>query len=178
MTAGGRRIALSDHIDIEWLEGRVAQALCPNCGARGEVRQILDIDYKPPVEHDDEHRFILQICPECSVRFVDNMKMMEYNSEKLVERGEDAFHIQLGAGIWPITGQLARLDKPRGAKVLEIGGAYGFGLDFCIRARGWDGVGYDPSPFADMGMRELDLPLRQEYFTLRHLELGPWDVAI
>ena len=178
MTAAGRRIAISAHIEIEWLERRTAQALCPNCGARGEVRQILDIDYRPPAEHDDEHRFIVQICPECSVRFVDNMKMMEFHSEQQVERGEDAFHVQLGAGLWPIAGQIARLDLPAAAKALEIGGAYGFGLDFCLRARGWEGVGYDPSPFAAVGMRELDLPLRQEYFTARHLELGPWDVAI
>lgn len=178
MTASGRKISLSDHIEIEWLERRAAQALCPNCGTRGEVSQILDIDYRPPVEHDDEHRFILQICPACSVRFVDNMKMMEFHSEQQVERGEDAFHVQLGAGLWPITGQIARLDLPRGAKVLEIGGAYGFGLDFALRARGWDGVGYDPSPFAAVGMRELDLPLRREYFTAGHLALGPWDVAI
>jgi 2-polyprenyl-3-methyl-5-hydroxy-6-metoxy-1,4-benzoquinol methylase len=178
MTGASRKIAISEHIGIEWLEHRSAPALCPNCGAAGEVSQILDIDYRPPVEHDDEHRFILQICPVCSVRFVDNMKMMEFHSEQQVERGEDAFHVQLGAGLWPITGQIARLDLPRGAKVLEIGGAYGFGLDFSLRARGWEGVGYDPSPFAAAGMRELDLPLRQEYFTVRHLALGPWDVAI
>jgi 2-polyprenyl-3-methyl-5-hydroxy-6-metoxy-1,4-benzoquinol methylase len=178
MTAAGRKIALSAHIEIEWLTGRTARALCPSCGVAGEVQQILDIDYRPPVEHDDEHRFILQICPACSARFVDNMKMMEFHSAQQVERGEDAFHVQLGAGIWPITGQLARLDKPRGAKVLEVGGAFGFGLDFCLRAKGWDGVGYDPSPFAAVGMRELDLPLRQEYFTARHLTLGPWDVAV
>ena len=178
MPAAGRKIAVSAHIEVEWLEGRSAKALCPNCGSLGKVAQVLDIDYRPPVEHDDEHRFILQICPVCSVRFVDNMKMMEFHSEQQVERGEDAFHVQLGAGLWPIISQLARLDRPRGAKVLEIGGAYGFGLDFSIRARGWEGVGYDPSPFAGVGMREMDLPVRQEYFTVKHLGLGPWDVAI
>ncbi|HYP64046.1 MAG TPA: class I SAM-dependent methyltransferase, partial [Acidocella sp.] len=178
MTASGCKIAVTEHIEIEWLPRGKVPALCPNCGAQGDAEQILDIDYRPPVEHDDEHRFIMQICPNCSVRFVDNMKMMEFHSEQQVERGEDAFHVQLGAGLWPIAGQIARLDRPRGARVLEIGGAYGFGLDFALRARGWSGEGYDPSPFATVGMRELDLPLRQEYFTVRHLELGPWDVAI
>jgi SAM-dependent methyltransferase len=178
MTAPGHRIALSAHIEIEWLTGRTVWALCPNCGSQGEVRQVLDIEYSPPVGHDDKHRFMLQVCPNCTSRFVDNMTTMEFHSGQQMERGEDAFHVQLGAGLWPITGQIARLDKPRGAKVLEIGGAYGFGLDFALRARGWDGVGYDPSPFAAVGMRELALPLRQEYFTERHLALGPWDVAI
>jgi 2-polyprenyl-3-methyl-5-hydroxy-6-metoxy-1,4-benzoquinol methylase len=178
MMAPGRKIAVTEHIEVEWLQHGKVPALCPNCGAQGEAEQILDIDYRPPVEHDDEHRFIMQICPNCSVRFVDNMKMMEFHSEQQVERGEDALHVQIGAGLWPIAGQIARLDRPRGARVLEIGGAYGFGLDFALRARGWTGEGYDPSPFAAVGMRELDLPLRQEYFTVRHLERGPWDVAI
>lgn len=178
MNAAGRKIAISPHIEIEWLENQTTQALCPNCGCQGEVRQILDMDYCPPIEHDDEHRFILQVCPVCSVRFVDNMQLMQYDNERLIEFAEHAYHVQLGAGIWAITGQLARVDKPAGTNVLEIGGAYGFGLDFCIRARGWDGVGYDPSPFVAFGMQELGLKLRQEYFTVRQLKLGPWDVAI
>ncbi len=178
MTAPGGKIAVTEHIEIEWLPRRRMPALCPNCGIQAEAEQILDIDYRPPVEHKDEHRFIMQVCPACSVRFVDNMKMMEYHSDEQVERGEDAFHVQIGAGLWPIAGQIARLDKPEGARVLEIGGAYGFGLDFAIRARGWTGEGYDPSPFAAVGTRELGLPLHQEYFTVRHLERGPWDVAI
>ncbi len=176
--ADSRKIALSPHIEIEWLEGRTARALCPNCGTQGQVRQMLDIVFNPPDPHEDEHRFIVQTCPACAVRFVDNTMMMDYSTERLIQLGWDSYQVQLGAGIWPITAQLAALDKPRGAKVLEIGGAFGFGLDFCIRARGWDGVGYDPSPLAAFGLQELGLPLKQEYFAVRHLELGPWDVAV
>jgi SAM-dependent methyltransferase len=178
MTATAAKIALTEHIEIEWLQNRTVHALCPNCGAQGEVPQILDIQFNPPDPHEDEHRFIVQACPACSVRFVDNTMMMDYSTERLIQLGWDSYQVQLGAGIWPITAQLAMLDKPAGAKVLEIGGAFGFGLDFCIRARGWDGVGYDPSPLAAFGTQELGLPLRQEYFAVRHLGLGPWDVAV
>ncbi|WP_297490573.1 class I SAM-dependent methyltransferase [Acidocella sp.] len=177
MTAGCR-VALTPHIDIEWLDGQTGFALCPNCGALGTVPRLLDIRYCPPDPHEDEHRFVMQSCPSCAVRFVDNAMMMDYSTERLIQLGWDSYQVQLGAGIWPIAAQLAALDKPAGAKVLEIGGAFGFGLDFCIRARGWDGVGYDPSPLAAFGTQELGLPLCQEYFTVRHLELGPWDVAV
>lgn len=178
MKAAGRKIALTEHIAIEWLEGQTAPALCPNCGVQGEVPRILDIQYVPPDPHEDEHRFIMQTCPACTVRFVHNTMMMDYSTERLIQLGWDSYQVQLGAGIWPITAQLAALDKPPGAKVLEIGGAFGFGLDFCIRARGWEGVGYDPSPLAAFGTQELGLPLRQEYFAVKHLGLGPWDVAV
>lgn len=178
MTAAAAKIALTEHIEIEWLQHRTVQGLCPNCGRQGPVAQILDIQFNPPDPHEDEHRFIVQTCPACSVRFVDNTMMMDYSTERLIQLGWDSYQVQLGAGIWPITAQLAGLDKPVGAKVLEIGGAFGFGLDFCIRARGWDGVGYDPSPLAAFGTQELGLPLRQEYFAVKHLGLGPWDVAV
>lgn len=176
MTAAGARIALSAHIGIEWLS-RAAPALCPNCGAQGEAAQVLDIEYAPP-DDEDRHRFILQKCPACAVLFTDNRQMMDYGTERLVQVGWDAYQVQLGAGIWPIAGQIARLERPAGARVLEIGGAYGFGLDFCIRARGWRGEGYDPSPLASFGMQELQLRIAQEYFTIRQVEEGPWDVAL
>lgn len=174
----GARIQITAHVEIEWLSGRSAPAVCPNCGMQGTVEQILFIEYSPPVPDKVQHRFTMQICPECSVRFVNNPKMMEYDTDRLMRNGEQAYHVQVGAGVWPITGQLTRIDKPPGARVLEIGGAFGFGLDFCIRARGWEGIGFDPSPFAAEGMKELGLPIQRRYFTAEDLAAGPWDVVI
>lgn len=174
MPAHGK-IRIAEHIEVEWLGTDTAPALCPNCGAQVQARRFLDIDYRPP---EAVHRFILQICPACSVRFVDNAETMDYGTDLLIEIGWNIYQVQLGAGVWPISAPLTRLGKPAGAKVLEIGGAFGFGLDFCIRARGWQGVGYDPSPLAGFGARELGLELRQEYFEEKDLGLGPWDVAI
>ncbi len=175
MPAAARKIRIAEHIEVDWLDPRTAPAVCPNCGASVQAEQILDIDYRPPKAM---HRFILQICPACTARFVDNMHTMDYSTDELIEIGWNVYQVQLGAGVWPISAPLTRVEKPPGARVLEIGGAYGFGLDFCIRARGWQGVGYDPSPLAAFGARELGLDIKQAYFTDAELTCGPWDVAI
>jgi SAM-dependent methyltransferase len=65
-----------------------------------------------------------------------------------------------------------------GARLLEIGGGYGFGLDFAIRARHWRGEGYDPSPLAAYGARTLGLALKQAYFGEHDLGGERYDVAI
>ncbi|OYV34730.1 MAG: hypothetical protein B7Z81_09650, partial [Acidocella sp. 20-61-6] len=106
------------------------------------------------------------------------MQSINYSLGKVLETGWDAYQVQLGAGVWPIAALLMRPTKPAGAKVLEIGGAYGFGLDFCNRARGWQGLGYDPSPIADFGAHELGLALSRDYFEEKDLGKGPWDIAL
>jgi SAM-dependent methyltransferase len=169
------KLRIATHIEVEWLDQLSGSVTCPNCGAVGPVQQVLDIDYKPP---DAQHRYVLQICPQCSVRFVDNTETMDYSTDELIEIGWNIYQVQLGAGVWPISAPLTRIEKPAGARVLEIGGAYGFGLDFCIRARGWRGVGYDPSPLAAFGARGLGLDIRQEYFEDKDIAAGPWDVVI
>jgi SAM-dependent methyltransferase len=166
---------IAEHIEIDWLDRQSPATACPCCAYTGPVRQYIDIDYQPP---EARHRFILQICPSCSVRFVDNTHTMDYATETLIAIGWDVYQIQLGAGVWPISAPLTRVDKPAGSRVLEIGGAYGFGLDFCIRARGWTGEGFDPSPLAAFGARELDLTVSQDYFEDKDVARGPYDVVI
>lgn len=165
MGAGGK-IRIAAHIEVEWLETQFAPAVCPNCGTAAPVRRYLDIDYRPP---EAAHRFVLQICQHCTVRFVDNTETMDYSDEGLIGIGWHAYQVQLGAGIWPISAPLTRIQKPVGARVLEIGGAYGFGLDFCIQARGWRGEGYDPSPLTGFGARELGLTIHPDYFEEKDL---------
>jgi SAM-dependent methyltransferase len=169
------KIRIAEHIQIEWLGEEAAPTVCPNCTAAGPVRQYLGIDYQPP---GATHRFVLQICPHCSARFVDNTHTMDYATDELIEIGWNTYQVQLGAGVWPISAPLTRIEKPTGARMLEIGGAYGFGLDFGIRARGWQGEGYDPSPLAAFGARELGLTIHQEYFEEKDLAAGPWDVVV
>ncbi len=174
MNAAGK-MRVAKHIEIEWLDQRSAPATCPNCEIAANVRQYLDIDYHPPQQ---KYRFVLQICPHCTARFVDNTHMMDYAGDHLIEIGWNIYQSQVGAGIWPISAPLTRINKPPSARVLEIGGAYGFGLDFCILARGWQGEGHDPSPLAAFGAREMGLNIAQDYFTENNLAAGPWDVAI
>jgi hypothetical protein len=106
------------------------------------------------------------------------LRVADYETNGLIGLGWPAYYAQIGAGIWPISAPLTRIDKPAGARALEIGGAYGFGVDFCVQARGWQGEGYDPSPLAGIGAQELGLDIRQGYFTAANLTDGPWDVIV
>ncbi|MBU6419161.1 MAG: methyltransferase domain-containing protein [Proteobacteria bacterium] len=170
-----RKLRISEYVEIEWLDGRSAHDKCRNCGHEGEVEQILAADFIPPGKHFE---LILQICPRCTARFVDHVPPMDYAADELIELGWHTYQAQVGAGLWPIVVPLAAIDKPAGARILEIGGGYGFGLDICVQALGWQGVGYDPSPLGDYGRRELGLDLRKDYFTEDRLKDGKWDVIV
>lgn len=170
-----RRISLTSHCQLEWLNGKNVEALCPNCARTGLAAQLAEIDYD--LLGASGH-YILQSCPHCTARFTSALGTMDYGGDELIEIGWPAYYSQMGAGIWPISDPLTRISKPRGARALEIGGAYGFGLDFCVNAKFWHGVGYDPSPLAAIGARELGLDIKQGYFTEQTLSDGPWDVII
>lgn len=119
------------------------------------------------------------ICPRCDVRFYEPMNLPEYHHEETRVIGWPEFYIQQNAGIWPVTAPIARIAKPPGSRFLEIGGGYGFGLDFAIHERGWTGLGIDPSPLAERGRVELGLPVRVGYFPAAD-DTGVllWDVIV
>ncbi len=175
MSSSSGKIRLTNHCELAWLPNKHAEAECPNCGHSGLAAQLLEVDYD--LLGMTGHYNLLR-CPHCSVRFTDAMSTMDYGGDELIEIGWPAYYAQIGAGIWPISDPLTRITKLPGRRALEIGGAYGFGLDFCVNAKGWQGVGYDPSPLAGIGARELKLDIRQGYFTEETLRDGPWDVII
>ena len=175
MPAPHGKIRLTAQCELEWLEGKAAEAACPNCGHAGPTPLLLAVNYD---FLGTMGNYNLLCCPHCTVRFTDALGTVDYGGDELIEIGWPAYYAQLGAGIWPISDPLTRIAKPAGARALEIGGAYGFGLDFCVYAKGWQGVGYDPSPLAEIGARELGLDIRQGYFTEATLADGPWDVII
>ncbi|HTQ72613.1 MAG TPA: hypothetical protein VMH92_14095, partial [Acidocella sp.] len=134
MSSPSGKIRLTSHCELAWLQNSQAEAACPNCGQPGRAAQLLEVDYG--LFGVTGHYHLLR-CPHCSVRFTDAMATMDYAGDELVEIGWPAYYAQIGAGIWPISDPLTRITKPAGARALEIGGAYGFGLDFCVHAKGW-----------------------------------------
>jgi SAM-dependent methyltransferase len=169
------RIRIAEHIEVAWASGTGATAGCANCGFVGPMNQRLEIDYRPP---DAEYFYRVQSCNRCGALCFDNTETMDYSTSDLIEIGWHTYQIQIGAGVWSIAQPLTRIDKPAGAKILEIGGAYGFGLDFGIRARQWQGEGFDPSPLSVFGVTELGLKITQEYFEARHLDGRAYDVIV
>jgi SAM-dependent methyltransferase len=169
------KIRLAENIDIWWTEDRYDAVRCPNCGATDAAPRLLEIDYRPGA---GQFKYIVHGCAGCGAKFFDNTRTMDYGTDELIEIGWHVYQIQIGAGLWPIAAPLTRIDKPAGARILEIGGAYGFGLDFGIRGRDWVGEGYDPSPLAAFGANELGLHLKQDYFTERDLGQARYDVIL
>ncbi len=70
------------------------------------------------------------------------------------------WYIEHIAGVEAIAGILARADTGPGARMLDIGCGYGFGLDVGERLFGWTGIGLDPSVAAKRGREELGLDIR------------------
>jgi SAM-dependent methyltransferase len=169
------KVRIAQHIEISWVADRNDAARCPNCGSDGPAPRLLEIDYRPPGK---DYTFTVNACSRCGAKFFDNTDTMDYGTDELIEIGWHVYQIQIGAGLWTIARPLTRIDKPAGARMLEIGGAYGLGLDFGIRARDWTGVGYDPSPLAAFGASELGLDLKQDYFEEKDLGQAPYDVII
>jgi len=89
------------------------------------------------------------------------------------------YYIEQGAGIDLIVAPLHRLPPGSVRRCLEIGGSFGFALDFSRHAFGWEVLEVDPSPLAAAGAEALDLPVRRAYFSA-DLDLGPepFDLAI
>lgn len=169
------RYAISPYTKVAWLQGRDAVATCPACGFEGKVEQVLEVDYQAPRESLFYH---LQRCPHCNLLFSDTPPNYNYHDDELVIVGWPSYYVQMGVGLWEIAAAICRVEKPAAAKALEIGSAYGFGLDFCVRGRGWQGVGYDPSPLAGIGAKALGLHVVQGLFDEATLADGPWDVVI
>jgi 2-polyprenyl-3-methyl-5-hydroxy-6-metoxy-1,4-benzoquinol methylase len=169
------KIRIAEHIEISWTESKNTGTRCPNCGATGQAPILLEIDYRPPGK---DYAFTLCTCRQCGAKFYDDPEIMDYSTGELIEIGWHVYQIQVGAGLWPIAAALSRIDKPAGKRVLEIGGAYGFGLDFAIRAHHWTGFGYDPSPLAAFGASELGLNVKQDYFEEKDLAHAPYDVIV
>lgn len=167
--------AISPYTRVAWIHGHRVGASCPACGFEGDVAQVLEVDYRSPRERLFYH---LLRCPSCALLFSDTAPNYDYHDDELLAVGWPGYYVQMGVGPWEIASALNRVVKPAGARALEIGGAYGFGLDFCVQARGWQGIGYDPSPLAAIGAEALGLSLIQGLFDETSLAEGKWDVVI
>ena len=70
------------------------------------------------------------------------------------------WYVEQLASIETIAGILAKAGAPEGARMLDVGCGFGFGLDIGARVFGWSGIGLDPSIAADRGRAELGLDIR------------------
>ncbi|HEX7388868.1 MAG TPA: class I SAM-dependent methyltransferase, partial [Acidiphilium sp.] len=177
-TAQPEQSAIPGGLAFDWSAGPEWRGECPNCGsATPSPRRVL-VNWTGTKTMAPMRRAIYA-CPACDARFYEPMALPDYHHEETRVIGWPQFYVQQNAGLWPVTAPIARIARPQGARFLEIGGGYGFGLDFAIHARGWTGLGIDPSPLTERGRTELDLPVRVGYFPEAD-DSGPalWDVVV
>lgn len=150
-------------VHISWAAASAAPVdmACRSCGAPGAKPVLLDAETTLPGQGRLQVRLL--DCPHCGCAFAEQETAFDYTRDAASELNV-AHYVEVNAGIWPIIRTIARLPFGPGAKYLEIGCGFGFGLDYAITERGWMGRGIDPSPFAAAGRAALELPIEGRYF--------------
>ncbi len=153
----------TDGVHIRWAAASAPplDAACRSCGVPGLKPVLLDAETTLPGQG------LLQVrlldCPHCGCAFAEQDNTFDYTRDASSALNI-AHYVEVNAGLWPIIRTIARLPFGPGAKYLEIGCGFGFGLDYAITERGWKGRGIDPSPFAAAGRDALGLPIESRYF--------------
>ena len=140
---------------------------CPNCGAAGRKAPVLAATGDFPGLHVET---TLLRCAACGCAFFDNLPDLDYGGGGEIPHIAIAFYTQQAAGISHIVQTLARVPGGPGLRYLDIGCGFGFGLDYAVNSRGWQGRGVDPSGMAKAGAVALGLPIENRY-------AGPEDAA-
>ena len=150
---------------------------CPNCGSDDAKALVLTFDGR-------QHRIVSQSrlnvlrCPACGCRFYDDQRQPDYADPEMNDHGCVPFYVQQGAGIGLITRPLAQAAAPPGSSYMEVGCGYGFGLDFAVNSRGWNGVGIDPAPLAAVGREALGVAIELRYLRDDDEARGTIDVVM
>jgi SAM-dependent methyltransferase len=150
-------------VTIDWAEAGAAPvaACCRNCGAAGDKPPLLTA--RAVLPRQGRLRITLLDCPDCGCAFAQDVPAYSYESAT-ADALSVGLYVEAGAGLWPIVRTLARLRLPPGARTLEIGCGFGFGLDFAIHGRGWRARGIDPSAMARAGAAQLGVPVESRFF--------------
>lgn len=148
---------------------------CPNCGSDDAKRLVLSFDGR--------HRVSLKPlkvlrCPACACHFYDDQHTPDYADPEMNDHGCVPFYVQQGAGVGLITRPLAQAAAPPGSSYMEVGCGYGFGLDFALNSRGWNGIGIDPAPLAAVGREALGVAIELRYLRDDDEARGTIDVVM
>src|SRR5690242_8391346 len=107
---------------LQWLQHEVP-ARCPVCGGTGAKNAVLSTRHvlsgRPPIT--------LLRCPICGAGFLQDPAPPDYESD-MAEMLD--YYVEQGAGIDLIVAPLLRVPPRTVRRCLEIGGGFGFALDF------------------------------------------------
>jgi SAM-dependent methyltransferase len=131
---------------------------CPNCGDAAP-KAILCL----AAPQDLDRPWRLLACPGCGAGFYEDQTVPDYADEGMTTASTTYF-IQQGSAVSFFGDILARLRKAAGARYVEIGCGFGFGLDIARHAFGWQARGMDPAALSKVGRRLLEVDIEDTYF--------------
>jgi SAM-dependent methyltransferase len=134
---------------VQWAEGKT-DVRCPVCG-RAHDQGLLGTS----AVHWRDDPVAIARCGDCgAVVLGDVMPPTQYQSSDVDRYIEDFASIQ------DIATLLAKTGAGAGARMLDVGCAYGFGVDVGQFLFDWKAIGLDPSVAAVRGSDELGLEIR------------------
>jgi SAM-dependent methyltransferase len=115
------------------------------------MRALLEVHGAPGASSSPQ---TLLVCPQCTIRHFDGLVSRPFSGGGAFapERG-----FELALGLRGSIECLARVDLPRGSRLLEVGCGTGFTLDFAREQFGCEVLGIDPSDWSTVAEEQLDL---------------------
>ncbi|WP_421792892.1 class I SAM-dependent methyltransferase [Hyphobacterium sp.] len=110
------------------------------------------VDANPPFK--PKLRYALYQCESCGTLHYPDAEVFEYESRRDADLARK-FYLEVGAGLDAMIAPLAWAGMENVSSYLEVGGGYGFSVDFAARELGWDAANIDPSFLAQTGARDL-----------------------
>jgi len=87
-------------------------------------------------------------------------------------------YLQSECGVDAILANLYRVDAPPGARFLDVGANYGFGVRYARDVLGWNATGVEPSSAGRRGARELGIKILDQYVTAETMLDDRFDVIL
>lgn len=133
-----------------WRENAWRELTCPACETTGLMPKRIDANppYKP------RERYNLFECETCGTLHYPDMEVFEYESRRDADLARK-FYLEVGAGLDAMMAPLAWAARGDVGSFLEVGGGYGFSVDFASRELGWKAANIDPSFLAKTGAADL-----------------------
>lgn len=156
---------------VIWRSDAFRDLTCPACAQPSLMEKILDAS--PPFE--PRKRYALYRCGACGTLHYPDAPAFEYESRKDADIARK-FYVEIGAGLDAMIAPLAWADPESVTSYLEVGGGYGFSVDFAARGLGWKAANIDPSFIARVGASDLGHRHLPEYLSAENpLPDSPFD---
>lgn len=156
---------------VVWRANGYRELTCPACHTHGLMEKQLDAS--PPFE--PKKRYALFECSDCGTLHYPDARPFKYESRKDADIARK-FYLEVGAGLDAMIAPLAWAEPEKVSSYLEVGGGYGFSVDFASRALGWRARNIDPSFIAGVGAQDLGHDHVPEYLSADNpLPDGPFD---